>query len=123
MDQISVHLAKCKECAAFAEDLKKTFGTIEKEKSSSINPFFYTRLKTRLDSQKNLRNFPVWKPILVKAIQPAFFSILLIIGIYAGFKIGTPYRVNLASADYTTEEIFPYLNEMQSEPIEEFLME
>lgn len=121
--QIEAHISSCENCSAFAEDLKKTLGIIEKEKTTETNPFFYTRLKARLESQAEPLKVPFWKPVLIKVVQPVFFSILLIAGIYTGFKIGAPARTNLVSAGYTTEEIFPYLNEMQSEPIEDFLME
>jgi predicted anti-sigma-YlaC factor YlaD len=121
--QIQAHLSGCKNCAAFAEDMKKTLGIIEKEKSVKTNPFFYTRLKARLESQAKPEKIPFWKPALVKVVQPVFFSVLLIAGIYTGFKVGTPVRVNTVSANYTTEELIPYLNEMRSEPIEKFLME
>ncbi|QGY44392.1 hypothetical protein GM418_12205 [Maribellus comscasis] len=121
--QIEAHISNCDDCSAFAQDLKKTLGIIEKEKTTEINPFFYTRLKARLESQAEPAKIPFWKPVLAKVVQPVFFSILLIAGIYTGFKIATPVQVNTASVHYTSEEIFPYLNEMQSEPIEEFLME
>lgn len=123
MEQIKVHLSACKKCAVFTEELRKTLGIIEDEKSVEINPFFYTRLRARLESQTEPEKVPIWKPALVRVIQPVFFSLLLIAGIYTGFRIGTPAPLNTASANYTTEEIFPYLNEMQSEPIEDFLME
>ena len=122
-EQINTHLSECGECAAFAEDLKKTMGIIEKEKTTNINPFFYTRLKSKLESQEIPGSVPFWQPVLVKVIQPVFFSLLLVAGVYAGFRIGTPPSGNLVSADYTTHEVLPYLNEMQSEPIEGFLME
>lgn len=122
-EQIKVHLSGCKQCAAFAEDMKKTLGIIEKEKAIETNPFFYTRLKAKLESPAEAEKVPLWKPVLVKVVQPVFFSVLLMAGIYTGFKIGTPLRVNTAAANYPTEEILPYLNEMKSEPIEEFLME
>jgi len=122
-EQIKVHLSGCRECAAFAEDLKKTLAIVEQEKKAETNPFFYTRLKAKLESQAETEKVPLWKPVLVKVVQPVFFSVLLMAGIYSGFKIGAPLRVNTGAANYPTEEILPYLNEMQSEPIEEFLME
>ncbi len=120
---MKVHLSGCKDCAAFAEELRKTLGIIEEEKSAEINPFFYTRLKARLEAQTEPAIIPFWKPVLIRVVQPVVFSILLIAGIYSGYKIGAPAQVNTAYANYSSEEIIPYLNEMQSEPIEEFLME
>ncbi len=123
MEQIRIHLSECKKCAAFSEDLKKTLQIINKENSVETNPFFYTRLKTRLEKHPEPAQALQEKPVWIKIVQPVFFSVLLISGIYFGFKIGTPSHIKTASANYTTEEILPYLNEMQSEPLEEFLME
>jgi len=123
MEAVKSHLCDCKECAAFAEEIKKTLEIIEKEKSPEVNPFFYTRLKAKLESQAEPKKISVWQPVLVKVIQPAFFSLLLLAGSYGGFKIASPVRGNLASTEITNNEIIPYLNEMQSEPIEDFLME
>ena len=123
MEQVREHLAECPDCSAFAEELKKTMSVLQIEKSPEVNPFFYTRLKAKLENQaiKNKRSYslPVWQRIL----QPAIFTILLIGGIYSGFKIAEPQKVNREAMAYLEQETIPYLNEMQSEPIETFLME
>ncbi len=123
MKQIENHLVGCKECAAFADDMKKTLGTIENERITETNPFFYTRVKARLEAQSRQAQKPIWETVKAKVLQPAFFTILLIAGIYAGFKIGMPGNFNTVSANYSSENIFPYLDEMESESIEQFLME
>lgn len=123
MEQMQTHLATCPNCKAFAEDLKKTLGIITEEKSPRVNPFFYTRLKARMESESEKETVSFWQPVLVKVVQPAFFTILLLAGIYGGFKIATPVQTNMASTVYADNEIIPYLNEMQSEPLEDFLME
>ncbi len=123
MEAIKSHLSDCEVCAAFAEEMKKTLKIINEEKSPEVNPFFYTRLKVRLESQVEPKKISIWQPVLIKAVQPTFFSLLLLAGIYGGFKIASPVRVNMASTEITNNEIIPYLNEMQSEPIEDFLME
>jgi hypothetical protein len=70
--------------------MKKTLGIIQVEKSPEVNPFFYTRLKARMENnevqEKQRVGFPVWE----KVLQPAFFSLLLLAGIYTGIKIGQP---------------------------------
>jgi len=123
MEQMQKHFEVCPECKAFAEDLKKTLGIIKDEKSPAVNPFFYTRLKARMESQLEKEPISFWRPVMVKVIQPAFFSILLIAGIYGGYKIATPVQTTMVSTVYADNEIIPYLNEMQSEPLEDFLME
>lgn len=123
MEEMQKHFDVCPDCKAFAEDMKKTLGIIEDEKSPQVNPFFYTRLKARMESELEKETMPFWKPVMVKVIQPAFFTVLLIAGIYGGFKIATPVQTNMASTVYADNEIIPYLNEMQAEPLEDFLME
>lgn len=123
IEQMQKHLEVCPDCNAFAEDMKKTLGVIEDEKSPRVNPFFYTRLKARMESEPKNEVIPFWRPVMVKIIQPAFFTVLLIAGIYGGFKIATPVQTNMASTVYADNEIIPYLNEMQSEPLEDFFME
>jgi anti-sigma factor RsiW len=122
-EEVSAHLLRCDECAAFAEEMRKTLGMVELEKSPVVTPFFYTRLKARLEREEAeaLRpaGFSVWERIL----QPAIFSLLLLIGIYAGIKIGQPTSADLNSFYLADTELVPYLNELDAEPIESFLME
>jgi anti-sigma factor RsiW len=121
--EIKVHLSKCAYCAAFAEEMKKTLGIIQLEKSPEVNPFFYTRLKARMENQAEKAaksvGFPVWK----KVLQPAFFSLLLLAGIYTGIKIGQPSNTGTNQNIYSEIELVPYLIEMEAEPLENFLME
>lgn len=121
MEQITAHLSGCKECAAFAEEMRKTLFVLNQEKSPKVNPFLYTRIKARLESQsmvgKNL-----WKPALVKVLQPVFFSILLLVGIYAGIKVGNTASYEASVYSMQNKEIL-FLNEMEAETIEKFLME
>jgi hypothetical protein len=123
MEQIRNHLSGCKECSIFAEEMIKTFNIISEEKSPDVNPFFYTRLKTRLETQSAPKKLPFWQPVMVKVVQPVFFTLLLVAGIYGGIKVGTPVNATRISSGFTSNEIIPYLNEMQSESIEIFLME
>lgn len=121
--KIQNHLLECPECAAFVKDLNKSFDILAKEKLPEINPFFFTRVKARLESQSNAEKVPFWQPIMIKFVQPTFFSLLLIAGIYTGFKIGTPSASIQISSSNSEQEMIPFLNEMQTEPIEGFLME
>lgn len=121
MKRIQEHLDVCPDCKAFATELKRTLGIIELEKNPEVNPFFYTRLKAKLET-RDLTEKALWQPLIVKVLQPAFFIVLLLIGIYGGFKIGQPFE-KPNSQIYSAQEAVPYLNEMNAEPIEAFLME
>jgi hypothetical protein len=60
--------------------------------------------------------------VFTKILQPAFFTILLVAGIYSGIKIGQP-AIKMDSESYASQEVIPYLNEMEGETIEAFLMD
>lgn len=121
--EVKVHLNGCAHCSAFAEDLKKTLGIIQTEKSPEVNPFFYTRLKARMENQAEKAVKPAGFPVWEKVLQPAFFSLLLLAGIYTGIKIGQPTTTGTTQNVIVETELVPFLNEMETEPIETFLME
>jgi anti-sigma factor RsiW len=122
MEQVNFHLSGCTECASFAEDMKKTLGIFEAEKSPEVNPFFYTRLKAKMEDEAESFE-KVNSPLLLRVLQPAIFSLLLLAGIYSGIKIGQRAEDSLYAANSPEEQVIPYLNEMEAEPIETFLME
>jgi hypothetical protein len=120
MEEIRLHLAGCQECAAFADYMKKSLSVLDQERNPDVNPFFYTRLKARMENQAIKETVtPLWARIL----QPAVFTLLLLAGVYAGIKIGQPAKINIQESYYAEQEMFPYLYEMAAEPIETFLME
>lgn len=120
---VEEHLSECSECAAFADDMRKTFAVLESEKSPGINPFFYTRLKAKMETQTESLTPAEANLYWRRILQPALFSILLLIGIYSGIKIGEKAESQLFATNSADEQVVPYLNEMESEPIETFLME
>ena len=101
--------------------MRKTLSVISQEKSPQVNPFLFTRIKTRIESQQREEK-PLWKPILVKVVQPVFFSILLMVGIYAGIKVGNTSSFEASVYAIQNQEIL-FLNEMEAETIEILLME
>ncbi len=122
-EQLEAHLNECPDCAAFAADIKKTLQVTENEKSTEVNPFFYTRVKAKLENNETQHIAAFENVFLRKVLQPVLFSILLIIGVYSGIKIGQPAPVNVFSSTQFDQETVPYLNEMETESIETFLME
>lgn len=123
MHEITLHLDECTVCTAFAEDMKKNLGIVEMEKNIQTTPYFFTRIKRRMEKQQEAEvvqgNFPLWE----KVLQPAMFSIILMAGIYTGIRIGDSAGSGIPETGYTVTEIIPYLNEMEAEPLEIFLME
>jgi len=122
-EEIKMHLEYCSDCAAFANEMRKTLAVIENEKTPKLNPFFYTRVKARLENQAENVVVTRQTPALVRILQPALFSLLLLAGIYTGVKIGQPAKVNSDIPVFAENEVVPYFNEMETEAIENFLME
>lgn len=122
MKAVQEHLAACPECALFAEEMKKTLSILETEKVSEVNPYFYTRLKAKLDRQSEIQPSGIRSSVLARVLQPVAFSIILILGIYGGVKMGAT-GAKTASTFTAEQEMVPYLNDMDVEPLETFLME
>lgn len=123
MGEIRNHLEKCAACVVFASDMEKTLTVLHNDKLQEVNSFFYTRLKARLENQAEENAAARRSPVLVRILQPAIFSLLLLAGIYGGMKIGEPSGIKPGSSVYSENEMIPYLNEMEAETIENFLME
>ena len=120
MEQVQKHLDECSECARFTAEMKNTLQILDNDKVNDENPFFYTRVKERLAKQAEEQ--PAVRPVLVRILQPVAFSILLLLGIYGGFKLGQAPNANIAGSGFTEQEVIPYWNELEAEPIEAFLM-
>ncbi len=123
MKQFELHLSECPDCLAFALEMKNTLGIIEIEKSIEINPYIYTRIKAKLENQEMERVSVVNRPVLVRILQSLAFSVILLLGIYGGIKLGQPHQTELGNNTISEQQMIPYLNEMATEPIEAFLME
>ncbi len=123
MEQLRIHLSECSECAEFAGEVQKTLAVLEAEKSPEVNPFFYTRLKAKMEAGVPPSEKAIRRPALARILQPALFSLLLLTGIYSGIKIGQKAQDRFYATANAEEQVVPYLNEMEAEPIEAFLME
>ena len=121
MKQVQQHLDECSECALFAAEMKNTLQILDSDKVTDENPFFFTRVKARLEKQEEEQ--PVSRPVLVRVLQPVAFSIILLLGIYGGFKLGESPDATVADSQLSEQEMVPFWNELEAEPIESFLME
>ncbi|MEZ5104661.1 MAG: zf-HC2 domain-containing protein [Draconibacterium sp.] len=121
MEEVGIHLSECKDCAVFAEDLKKTLHILDTEKLPEVNPFFYTRVKAKMEATEPEKVTYV-NLIFNRVLQPALFTVLLLAGIYGGIKIGTPSTLKNTVYALQNQEV-PILNEMETESIEGFLMD
>jgi hypothetical protein len=114
---VEKHLEECADCRSFLVFLQEGIQIIEKEKNPEITPFFYTRLSVRLDEKPE----PLVQSQWLKLAQPAFFSLLLVIGIYGGLKLG-----GNASSPKVYQQVtssVQMLNDFAAEPVESFLLD
>ena len=121
MEQVQKHLDECSECALFAAEMKNTLSILDSDKVRDENPFFFTRVKARLENQAEEQLSA--RPVLTRVLQPVAFSIILLLGIYGGFKLGQAPKTDFADNSLSEQEMVPYWNELDAEPIESFLME
>ena len=122
MQAIREHLDSCPDCALFASEMEKTFSILASEKNPEINPFFYTRVRAKLENQMETERQVSRRPVLVRILQPVAFSILLLLGIYAGIKLGNTGAAN-SGTKVAEQEMIPYWNALDDEPIETFLLD
>jgi predicted anti-sigma-YlaC factor YlaD len=119
LQQMEQHLEECASCRGFAEYLKVTLSIIENSRVTQPDPFFYTRVKAKMDKQEESLSV---KPVFVRILQPAALSLLLMAATFAGIKIGS-LDWSQKTNSYVTENLEPLINELDSEPLETFLMD
>ncbi len=113
---VEKHLEECDDCRSFLAFLQDGMQVIEKEKDPQVSPFFYIRLSARLEEKPEYQVQSQW----VRLVQPAFFSLLLVAGIYGGLKLGSD-----ASSPKSTQHAtigIQILNDFEAEPVESFLL-
>ena len=114
---VEKHLEECADCRSFLAFLKEGMLVIEKEKNPEASPFFYTRLSARLDEKQVYHTQSQW----ARLAQPAFFSLILLAGIYGGVKLGSNASSPLVNQQ--TSSGVQMLNDFAAEPIESFLLD
>jgi hypothetical protein len=113
---VEKQLEECADCRSFLAFLKDGMQVIEKEKNPEVSPFFYTRLSGRLEEKAEYHVQNQW----IRLAQPAFFSLLLVAGIYGGLKLGSDASSPKSNQHATTG--IQMLNDFDAEPVESFLL-
>ena len=125
-EAVEAHLAVCAGCREFAVYLRETLALAAAEVKVEEDPWFYTRVKARLTWKTQTTAPPARGKssghALAGLLQPAFFTLLLLLGIYGGIRLGgAPHRQN--HPPLITEAPVPWMDEMNAEPLETFLMQ
>ena len=114
---VEKHLEECADCRDYLVFLQKGIQIIEKEKNPEVSPFFYTRLSARLEEKPVYQTQSQW----VRLAQPAFFSLVLLAGIYGGLKLGS--NASSPKVHQQATNSAQMLNDFAAEPIESFLLD
>jgi hypothetical protein len=115
---METHLRECPDCAGFARYLEESLRVISLEKEAEPRPFLFTRIKAKMGAAVASPVRSSWSIRL----QPALFSLLLVVAIFSGILMGN-YFSKPRSADFISDNIEVYVNEMGSEILEMSLMD
>jgi hypothetical protein len=97
--------------------LQSELHIINEEKNQEVTPFFYTRLSARLEDGEKYQTQRSWSGLL----QPAFFTLILMFGIYGGIQIGNDASSTII--DQNAQSAMQIFGDFESEPIESFLLD
>lgn len=114
---VEKHLEECADCRSFLAFLKDGMLIIDNEKNPKVSPFFFTRLSARLEEKQFYQTQSQW----VRLAQPAFFSLVLLAGIYGGLKLGS--NASSPKVNQQATSSIQMLNDFAAEPIESFLLD
>ncbi len=97
--KVENHLAQCNDCTQKYNYLLDTLSTIDTEKEATPKPFLYTRIQARQSATH--------KPRIGWAVQSAWITAVLVIGIIIGITVGrTTIPTNTENSNYTVAYLF-----------------
>ncbi|HAN17727.1 MAG: hypothetical protein A2X13_08235 [Bacteroidetes bacterium GWC2_33_15] len=125
--EITGHIQNCTECTALVENLNKTLSSFSKNERIPEQPYYFTRLKQRMENNtKNQESF-VHVLLTKKIVQPAIYLASLVIAVYIGILIGsgttnsTQYSESTQKADTSyikTYAQYQFVNDLEIESVE-----
>ena len=113
---VTEHLKSCSDCRKLANILIDSFELIESQKVLNPNPFIYTRIEQKLQTQKLTKSYSgILKPILV--------SLMILISLYGGIRIGKIYIDTATTNQYSSNSENYYWNDITQESLEISLLD
>ncbi|MCD4773268.1 MAG: zf-HC2 domain-containing protein [Bacteroidales bacterium] len=91
---VKKHLEKCDKCKYLYNEMEKTLGVIQKENTPEINPFFYTRVKAKMEDVQESSFRPVFRPVFMRILQTSVAVVLIAFGVFVGIQMGDNYLNN-----------------------------
>ena len=115
--QIQLHLEGCEACLRESEIVKQAVQEIAVERSQEVPSFLFTRIQGRLET------FPKPAPIWKRALVTSLGTILLLLGIWSGVKLGTMDVKQSSGTSVENPMGNLAINEMVNEPIEGYMFD
>ena len=91
---VKKHLEECDKCKYLYNEMEKTLGVIQKENTPEINPFFYTRVKAKMEDVQESSFRPVFRPVFMRILQTSVAVVLIAFGVFVGIQMGDNYLNN-----------------------------
>jgi anti-sigma factor RsiW len=115
---IERHLEGCESCRRVLEEVKGVLAVIGGQKRVEENPFFFTRVESRM-----LR--PVTQPLFTFGrLVPTMVAVLFFAGgVFAGINFGKLYSSGSNSSKALVYETKQFLDDFTQEPIESYIID
>lgn len=101
---LTAHLKECAHCSTQIQQLKALYGLIAFEKEMPVNPFFYTRLKERLEAETGSNQFSIG---LIRVLRPLAVAAGVLIGLYIGDGENAILKLEQNDAEVAEEVLLP----------------
>jgi predicted anti-sigma-YlaC factor YlaD len=126
MEAVKHHLLECHECSIIFSKMKASWESA-KEDRIPYQPFYYTRLKQRMEnSAKKSIN---WAKVRKMMLQPAMYFAILGMGIFIGIQLGKGAGNTTGPTAQVTEQEWldaysqeQYIQSVQIDSIEQKLL-
>ena len=120
--EMEAHIQACPSCRRIYSEYFLATKLLENSEKLEVDASYYTRLKARMEREEKAR--VGYNYLINKALQPAFYTILLLVSIYFGLALGLNVEQNTGNRNSSlqayADEI--YLNEIAQDGIETSLL-
>jgi len=124
--QFMDHLKKCSDCNLLFEKTKNTLAELKPSERIPEQPFYYTRLKQRMENKNEQQVSIIHQVLTKKLIQPLVYLASIIIAVYIGILIGSGTTNTNQYSETTQKDTsfvntyakYQYVNEIEIESIE-----